>query len=64
MTKTYTQQEEHFEIIMIGVGPAAEAAAMNVIKKGFSVMVVTDEPKSPAVALIGHRSRRRRCVTR
>ena len=42
---TCTQQEEHFDIIVIGAGPAGEAAAMNAKKKGFTVAVVTDEAK-------------------
>jgi len=45
MTETYTQQKEHYDIIVIGAGPAGEAAAMNAKKKGFSVAVVTDEAK-------------------
>ena len=30
---TCTKQEEHFDIIVIGAGPAGEAAAMNAKKK-------------------------------
>lgn len=45
MTETYTQQKEHYDIIVIGAGPAGEAAAINAKKKGFSVAVVTDEAK-------------------
>ena len=64
MTETYTQQKEHYDIIVIGAGPAGEAAAMNAKKKGFSVAVVTDEAKVGGSCTIGQRSRRRRCVTR
>ena len=45
MSMTCTQQEEHFDIIVIGAGPAGEAAAMNAKKKGSTVTVVTDEAK-------------------
>ena len=45
ISMTRTQQEEHFDIIVIGAGPAGEAAAMNAKKKGFTMAVVTDEAK-------------------
>jgi NAD(P) transhydrogenase len=35
-------QKEHFDIIVIGSGPAGEAAAMNAKKKGRTVAVVCD----------------------
>ena len=36
---------EHFDVIVIGSGPAGEAAAMNVKKKGRSVAIVSDYDK-------------------
>ena len=35
-------QKEHFDIIVIGSGPAGEAAAMSAKKKGRAVAVVCD----------------------
>ncbi len=35
-------QKEHFDIIVIGSGPAGEAAAMNAKKKGHTVAVICD----------------------
>jgi NAD(P) transhydrogenase len=35
-------QKDHFDIIVIGSGPAGEAAAMNATKKGRSVAVICD----------------------
>lgn len=36
------KQKEHFELIVIGAGPAGEAAAMNACKKGRSVAVISN----------------------
>ncbi|HCA37387.1 MAG TPA: hypothetical protein DEP13_12240, partial [Gammaproteobacteria bacterium] len=33
----YRKQKEHYDILVIGSGPAGEAAAMNAKKKGRSV---------------------------
>ena len=38
MTEPYTQQKEHYDIIVIGAGPAGEAAAMNAKKKVFRLL--------------------------
>lgn len=38
----YVSQKDHFDIIVIGAGPAGEAAAMNSRKKGKSVAMVCD----------------------
>jgi len=35
-------QQNHYDIIVIGSGPAGEAAAMNTRKKGRSVAVICD----------------------
>ncbi|MFK7864100.1 MAG: Si-specific NAD(P)(+) transhydrogenase [Pseudohongiellaceae bacterium] len=37
-----TKQKEHFDLIVIGSGPAGEAAAMNARKKGRTVAVICD----------------------
>ena len=34
--------KNHYDIIVIGAGPAGEAAAMNAKKKGHSVAVIND----------------------
>lgn len=39
------RQKNHYEIIVIGSGPAGEAAAMNARKKGRDVAVVSDHEK-------------------
>ena len=41
----YRKQKEHYDILVIGSGPAGEAAAMNAKKKGRSVAVITDDAK-------------------
>jgi len=41
----YHKQKEHYDILVIGSGPAGEAAAMNAKKKGRSVAVITDDAK-------------------
>ena len=41
----YHEQKEHYNLLVIGSGPAGEAAAMNAKKKGYSVAVITDHPK-------------------
>ncbi|MDA0690054.1 MAG: FAD-dependent oxidoreductase, partial [Proteobacteria bacterium] len=39
------RSKDHFDIIVIGAGPAGEAAAMNAKKKGRSVAIITDHDK-------------------
>jgi NAD(P) transhydrogenase len=39
------KQKNHFDIIVIGSGPAGEAAAMNAKKKGKQVAVISDLPQ-------------------
>ena len=41
----YRKQKEHYDILVIGSGPAGEAAAMNAKKEGRSVAVITDDAK-------------------
>jgi len=41
----YRKPKEHYDILVIGSGPAGEAAAMNAKKKGRSVAVITDDAK-------------------
>ena len=38
-------EKDHFDLIVIGSGPAGEAAAMNARKKGRTVAVITDHSK-------------------
>jgi len=39
------RSKDHFDIIVIGAGPAGEAAAMNAKKKGRSVAIISDHAK-------------------
>ncbi|MBL6746868.1 MAG: Si-specific NAD(P)(+) transhydrogenase [Pseudomonadales bacterium] len=41
----YRKQKEHYDILVIGSGPAGEAAAMNAKKKGRSVALITADAK-------------------
>lgn len=45
MLKKSQRQKTHFDIIVVGSGPAGEAAAMNARKKGHSVALVCDHSK-------------------
>lgn len=42
---SFTKQKDHFDLIVIGSGPAGEAAAMNATKMGHSVAVICDHEK-------------------
>ena len=41
-SKTVAARKDHFDIIVIGSGPAGEAAAMNAKKKGRNVAMICD----------------------
>ncbi len=45
MLKKSMCQKDHFDLIVIGTGPAGEAAAMNARKKGQQVAVISDHEK-------------------
>lgn len=45
MLKKSQRQKDHFNLIVIGTGPAGEAAAMNAKKKGQHVAVISDHDK-------------------
>jgi len=54
--------DQHFDVVVIGAGPAGEGAAINAAKNGSRVAIVDDKQTVGATAPIGQPFRPRLCA--